>query len=56
VERHGLVPFGDTASSFSIRDPDGHEIELYVDLADRTRQMQKSPAASEATAKANAGR
>ena len=56
VERHGLVPFGDTASSFSIRDPDGHEIELYVDLADRTRQMQKSPAASEATAKTNAGR
>ena len=56
VERAGLVPFGDTASSFSIRDPDGHEIELYVDLADRTRQMQKSPAASEATAKTNAGR
>jgi catechol 2,3-dioxygenase len=31
VERHGLQPFGETARSFSIRDPDGHEIELYVD-------------------------
>jgi len=32
VEAHGLAPFGETAQSFSIRDPDGHEIELYVDL------------------------
>jgi catechol 2,3-dioxygenase len=56
VEGHGVVPFGATATSFSIRDPDGHEVELYVDLSDRTRQMQKSPAASAATAKANAGR
>jgi catechol 2,3-dioxygenase len=31
VEAHGLAPFGDTDMSFSIRDPDGHEIELYVD-------------------------
>ena len=31
VETHGLQPFGETAQSFSIRDPDGHEIELYVD-------------------------
>ncbi|MBI4636331.1 MAG: VOC family protein [Candidatus Rokubacteria bacterium] len=31
VEAHGLAPFGETASSFSVRDPDGHEIELYVD-------------------------
>ncbi len=31
VEAHGLQPFGETAQSFSIRDPDGHEIELYVD-------------------------
>jgi catechol 2,3-dioxygenase-like lactoylglutathione lyase family enzyme len=30
VESHGLVPFGETATSFSVRDPDGHEIELYV--------------------------
>jgi catechol 2,3-dioxygenase len=32
VEAHGLEPFGETASSFSVRDPDGHEIELYVAL------------------------
>ena len=31
VEAHGLQPFGETPQSFSIRDPDGHEIELYVD-------------------------
>ncbi len=36
VEAHGLAPFGEMnaqeSASFSIRDPDGHEIELYVDL------------------------
>lgn len=36
VEAHGLTPFGEMngreSASFSIRDPDGHEIELYVDL------------------------
>lgn len=32
VEAHGLTAFGETANSFSVRDPDGHEIELYVDL------------------------
>lgn len=31
VEARGLVPFGETASSFSVRDPDGNQIELYVD-------------------------
>jgi catechol 2,3-dioxygenase len=30
VEGHGLTPFGETARSFSVRDPDGHEIELYI--------------------------
>lgn len=30
VEARGLTPFGETASSFSVRDPDGNEIELYV--------------------------
>lgn len=30
VEARGLTPFGETASSFSIRDPDGNEVELYV--------------------------
>jgi catechol 2,3-dioxygenase len=58
VEKHGLTPFGETPSSLSIRDPDGHEIELYVDLREsgRTRQMANTPAASEATAKAKAPR
>ena len=32
VEAHGLTPFGETPSSISVRDPDGHEIELYVDV------------------------
>lgn len=36
VESHGLEPFGEVAGgdspSFSVRDPDGHQIELYVDL------------------------
>ena len=31
LESHGLTAFGETASSFCIRDPDGHEIELYVE-------------------------
>lgn len=31
MEAHGLTPFGETETSFSVRDPDGHEIELYVD-------------------------
>ena len=35
VEAHGLAPFGEVngqeSASFSIRDPDRHEIELYVD-------------------------
>ena len=30
AEDHGLTPFGETPTSFSVRDPDGHEIELYV--------------------------
>ena len=30
AEAHGLTPFGETLRSFSIRDPDGHQIELYV--------------------------
>lgn len=33
VESHGLTPFGETPTSFSVRDPDGHEIELYVGSA-----------------------
>jgi catechol 2,3-dioxygenase len=30
VEAHGLTPLGETPTSLSVRDPDGHEIELYV--------------------------
>jgi catechol 2,3-dioxygenase len=30
VEARGFVPFGETERSFSVRDPDGHEVELYV--------------------------
>jgi catechol-2,3-dioxygenase len=36
VEAHDLEPFGEAVGgrspSFSVRDPDGHQIELYVDL------------------------
>jgi hypothetical protein len=30
VQAHGLTPFGEYARGFCVRDPDGHEIELYV--------------------------
>src|SRR5207248_9810640 len=30
---HGLEPFGEYAHGFCVRDPDGHEIELYVEGA-----------------------
>jgi catechol 2,3-dioxygenase len=62
AETHGLAPFGETPTSFCVRDPDGHEIELYVEGPEprerggRTRQMATSPAPSATTAKPNAGR
>ena len=31
-EARGLAAFGETPHSFCVRDPDGHEIELYVDV------------------------
>jgi len=31
VESHGLMPFGEYERGFCVRDPDGHEVELYVD-------------------------
>jgi catechol 2,3-dioxygenase len=40
VEAHGLTPFGDTDTSFSVRDPDGHEIELYVELDASARPLR----------------
>jgi len=33
VESHGLTPFGEYDRGFCVRDPDGHEIELYVEPA-----------------------
>jgi catechol 2,3-dioxygenase len=36
VRLHGLEPFGEQAGAhpaFCVKDPDGHTIELYVDLA-----------------------
>jgi len=65
VEAHGLTPFGETPSSFCVRDPDGHEIELYVEAAPesrvsdagtRTRHIETTPAASDRTTTPNAGR
>ncbi len=60
VVTHGLEPFGEGPAYFCVRDPDGHEVELYVDHdadgAARTRQMANAPAASPPTAKPNAGR
>src|SRR5213593_4978536 len=55
VEARGLTPFGETPSSFCVRDPDGHEIELYVEVAPesrvsdtgtRTRHIEPTPAPS----------
>jgi|ERR671918_2578949 catechol 2,3-dioxygenase len=31
VESRGLLPFGEYDRGFCVRDPDGHEIELYVE-------------------------
>jgi catechol 2,3-dioxygenase len=58
VEAHGLTPFGETDTSFCVRDPDGHEIELYVDLrgSGRTRHIESTPAASATPASPNAPR
>ena len=36
VEAHGLTPFGEYARGFCVRDPDGHEIELYVTVSERS--------------------
>jgi catechol 2,3-dioxygenase len=30
VESRGLLPFGEYERGFCVRDPDGHEVELYV--------------------------
>jgi len=36
VVSRGLEPFGEYANGFCVRDPDGHEVELYVEPV-RTR-------------------
>ncbi len=36
VEAHGQTPFGEYDRGFCIRDPDGHEVELYVERAPLT--------------------
>ena len=41
VEAHGLQPFGETDTGFCVKDPDGHEIELYVEL-DPSRERASS--------------
>lgn len=59
VVAHGLEPFGEGETYFCVRDPDGHEIELYVDLmaaSPRPRHMHTSPTARAATTKPKAGR
>src|SRR5437870_4511037 len=33
VVARGLDPFGEYANGFCVRDPDGHEVELYVEPA-----------------------
>ena len=48
VESHGLTPFGEYDRGFCVRDPDGHEIEIYVevggpDMAPHTPQALAAP-------------
>lgn len=45
VEAHGLTPFGESAAGFCVRDPDGHEIELYVDPDRPRREGQRDTVA-----------
>jgi hypothetical protein len=44
VMAQGLEPFGEYANGFCVRDPDGHEIELYVERARGQREtVRPSP-------------
>lgn len=58
VVAHALTPFGEGESYFCVRDPDGHEIELYVDLRGpgRTPSTKPTPTTSAAAAKPKAAR
>jgi len=40
---HGLEPFGEYASGFCVRDPDGHEIELYIEPGQRETVRRSLP-------------
>lgn len=42
VEAHELTPFGETATSFCVRDPDGHMVELYVISAQESTARAES--------------
>jgi len=53
VEARGLTPFGEYANGFCVRDPDGHEVELYVEPP-RTRQRASTPTAAATTTKPTA--
>jgi len=70
AETHGLEPFGETPTSFSVRDPDGHEASCTSPRpsdqrtradpgsrgAGRTRHIETTPAASVSQTKPNAGK
>lgn len=55
VEARGLTPFGEYANGFCVRDPDGHEVELYVEPP-RTRPRSSIPASGATTTQPNAAR
>jgi len=55
VEARGLTPFGEYANGFCVRDPDGHEVELYVEPS-RTRQRSSTPASGATTTQPNTAR
>jgi len=55
VAARGLTPFGEYANGFCVRDPDGHEVELYVEPP-RTRQRSSTPASGATTTQPDAAR
>jgi len=40
VEAAGLTPFGEYARGFCVRDPDGHEVEIYLEMGGPSRAPQ----------------
>jgi catechol 2,3-dioxygenase len=45
VEAQGVTPFGEYASGFCVRDPDGHEVELYIEPPGGARETVRRPSA-----------